>query len=211
MRCDAMLGRGMDGEAEEKPEGRRTRGKPPPRFNQETMERAALAYLERFACSAEQLRRVLWRRARLAAAFHGDDPNIAQIQIAALIDRYRQCGLLDDARYAEMKTACLRRRGASAKAVRARLSTKGVAAEIIAASLAEPEAQNEDHMTAELAAGVAYARRRRLGSFRSAPCAEAGRVHKDMAAMARAGFSAEVARRALAFASVDPACEDEDE
>ena len=40
----------------------------------ERLEKAALAYLERFAASSESLRRVLRRRVRRSAELHGTDP-----------------------------------------------------------------------------------------------------------------------------------------
>ena len=48
----------------------------------------------------------------------------------------------------------------------------------------------------ELAAAVATARRRRIGPFRRAP-ADAVAARKELAMLARAGFSQDVASRAL--------------
>ena len=47
----------------------------------------------------------------------------------------------------------------------------------------------------ELQSALAYARRRRMGPFR--PVGAAPDRHKEMASLARAGFPAEVAARAL--------------
>src|SRR5207237_232056 len=63
------------------------------------LEKWALGYLERFASSAENLRRVLRRRVRRRTS----DTETAQ-RAAALIDelveRYRASGLIDDTAYA---------------------------------------------------------------------------------------------------------------
>src|ERR1041385_9329481 len=63
------------------------------------LEKWALGYLERFASSAENLRRVLGRRARRRMR----DPEgllEARALIDALVARYRDSGLIDDAAYA---------------------------------------------------------------------------------------------------------------
>ena len=95
----------------------------------ELIERWALHYLERYASSAENLRRVLMRRVRRHS------PQTAP-QVAALIDalvaRYRESGLLDDAAYAAGRVQSLHRRGDSLQAIRARLAAKGVATSDVA-------------------------------------------------------------------------------
>ena len=46
----------------------------PAKITATSLNNIALHYLERFASSAENLRRVLLRRVRRAAAHHGSDP-----------------------------------------------------------------------------------------------------------------------------------------
>jgi regulatory protein len=58
----------------------------------------------------------------------------------------------------------------------------------------------EEMPDAEFAAAVAYAKRRRLGVFRAKADLSPERQRKDMAAMARAGFAIDLAKRALAGA-----------
>jgi len=177
--------------------------KPPRRISASYLENAALHYLERFASSAENLRRVLLRRVQRAASFHGDDPEVGTALVAALIERYRQAGLLDDAVYAGAKSRSLHRRGSSSRAIRQTLAAKGVAAEAIESALeglAEEAANDSGPEDAgrdvDLAAARNYARRRRLGLWRPAEKREAFR-EKDMAALGRAGFSWVTARKAL--------------
>lgn len=158
------------------------------------LERWALGYLERYASSAENLRRVLLRRARR----HGgaaDAERLAGVagMIEALLARYAAAGLIDDAAYAAGRAENLSRRGHSRRAIRARLAQKGVAAEVAAEALAALPASAADP---DLAAACAFARRRRLGPYRRGPADPT----RELAAFARAGFTRRVAEAVLACA-----------
>jgi regulatory protein len=154
----------------------------------ELIERWALDYLGRYASSSENLRRVLQRRIR--RRLPQDAPNSAAL-IEALIIRYREAGLLDDATYAAGKAESLNRRGDSLRSIRARLAGKGVSGTDVDEALSGLRAAAEDP---DLAAACAFARRRRLGPFRRV-AADHGR---ELAAFARAGFSRRVAEAVLA-------------
>jgi regulatory protein len=159
----------------------------------ELLERWALGYLGRYASSAENLRRVLMRRARRRS------PEAAQQAsglIDALVARYRQSGLIDDAAYSAGRVASLHRRGDSLKAIRARLAAKGVAAEIVADAVSGLRDTAADP---DLAAACAFARRRRLGPYRRA----AADPERELGAFARAGFDRRVAEAVLGCADID--------
>src|SRR4051812_10987193 len=168
----------------------RSRGQPrrvPPQY----LENAALHYLQRFASSAAQLRRVLMRKVVRSAEAHGGDPAEGAAWVEALIERYRSSGLLDDKLYAEAKAGSLHRRGASTRAIRGKLAVKGIDPDTAAAALAVVEAETGGDP--DSAAAAALARRRRLG-----PCRRGERAafrDKDLASLGRAGFSYETARR----------------
>jgi len=159
----------------------------------ELLERWALGYLGRYASSAENLRRVLMRRVRR----HSPDA-VAQAAglIDALVARYRQSGLIDDAAYTAGRIESLHRRGDSLRAIRARLAAKGVAAEIVADAVSGLSAGAPEP---DLAAACAFARRRRLGPYRRAPADRA----RELGAFARAGFSRRVAEAVLGCADID--------
>ena len=109
---------------------RRARPKPP---SKESLRRAALAYLERYASSSGNLRQVLQRRL-LRAEQRGlaHDCNEADIEgiIASLID----LGLLDDRSYAQSRVRSLHRRGWSRHRIRADMIRKGLAEEDVMAT-----------------------------------------------------------------------------
>lgn len=166
--------------------------KPPRRISAGYLENAALHYLERFASSTENLRRVLMRKVLRAAQHWGDDPAEGAALVEALIDRYQRAQLLNDSQYAEARSRSLHRRGGSTRMIRAKLAAKGVEADIIDGALDDLREDVGDDP--DLAAAVAFARRRRLGPFRPPEAREANR-DRDMAALGRAGFSHEIARK----------------
>jgi regulatory protein len=155
------------------------------------LDRWALHYLGRYASSAENLRRVLTRRVRRRAP----EAMPAAALIDALVARYRESGLLDDAAYAAARVRSLHRRGESMRALRARLAAKGVPAADIADAVSGLRAAAPDP---DLEAACAFARRRRLGPFRRAAADHA----RELGAFARAGFGRRVAEAVLACADV---------
>lgn len=167
----------------------------PKRLTAQHLENVALHYLQRFATSSGNLRRVLMRRVEKAARAAAEDAvrDEGAALVEALIARWQASGLLDDAAYAEAKVYSLRRRGASARAIRQTLAAKGIAGEAAEDCLSRLGAADAE---AELAAAVALARRRRLGPWRPAEARAAMRL-KDVAALARAGFGYDLAIRVI--------------
>lgn len=163
------------------------------------LDRVALHYLERFASSTANLRRMLLRRVDASAQAHDTDPAQGREWVEAMIERYTRQGLLNDAAYAEMKAGGLQRRGGSTRMIRQKLRAKGLDQTQVEAALEGLEGAESGE--ADLAAAIAYARRRRLGGFRidrdGTGAARTARRDKDIAAMARAGFDLETARRVV--------------
>src|SRR3569833_117057 len=162
--------------------------KPPSRMTETSLANAALFYLSRYASSSGNLRRVLMRKVARSAAHYGDDPAPLKPIVEALVARHCGTGAVNDALYAESQTRALRRRGGSTRAIVQKLNAKGVPAEIIAetaSALAEEEG-------GDLAAACRFARRRRLGPFRTGSREETRQ--RDMAALGRAGFEYQIAQ-----------------
>src|SRR5437773_8849005 len=152
------------------------------------IEKWALFYLERYASSAENLRRVLQRRVRRRLGSDGE----AGALIDALVARYRATGLLDDAAYADGRAKSGLARGRSLRRITAGLAAKGIGAADAAAAVAALG----DGGNAELAAACAFARRRHLGPFRRV---DADR-RRELAAFALAGFDRRTAEAVLGCA-----------
>ncbi len=179
--------RGSGGAAGGRAAGRRA-GRP---VTSDDLEQLALDYLARFASSAANLRRVLKDKVERSARLHDTNREAGLAAIEALIGRLVAAGALDDRRFAEGRAQSLFRRGASRRAIAGKLAEKGVGEAEIAAALASLDELAADP---DFAAAAAYAKRRRLGPFR-APTARAAQRNKDLAALGRAGFGFDVARR----------------
>ena len=164
----------------------------PRKATAQSLRNAALFYLQRYATSAENLRRVLMRRVERAAIAHGSDVQEGAEFVNEIIIRYRETGLLDDLVYAKAQTQSLRRRGNSLRTIRARLQAKGVAREDIELAFAELDLSVTD---ADLSAAVIIARRRRLGPWRLSDRADSRM--RDLATLARRGFSYAVSKQVI--------------
>ncbi|MBN8875390.1 MAG: RecX family transcriptional regulator [Rhodospirillales bacterium] len=163
---------------------------------------AALAHLARYATTEANLRRVLFRRIdRWSRAAEGEPEAIADAVRAAraaadrVVGRLVSAGAVSDAAFAESRARSLVRAGRSRRAIAATLAAKGVPSEL--AQAAAP-----DDPEAELGAALTLARRRRLGPFRTGE-ADLAQRQKELAILARAGFSQDVARRALAMEAAE--------
>lgn len=161
----------------------------------ETLEKNATSYLNRFDSSAANLRKVLQRGIRR----HGRqvDPDLvqrAEAYVEELIARYLASGLLNDQRYAATIAWSLRERGSSQRAIAHKLSARGVDAAAIQDAISE--ADRDRGVDGDLDAARRFARKRRLGPHRAAD-ERTARRDRDLGALARAGFSLEVACRVL--------------
>jgi regulatory protein len=165
----------------------------------ESLAQAALRYLARYAASEQSLRQALLNRLRRASLLNENFAANAETQMALrgvienIIDRHRKAGILNDTAFAAMKTQSLRRSGRSRRAIQRSLSLKGVAAPLIDMALADHEDECAD---AEVNAATVLARRRKFGPFRRGE-ATPEQLRRELAAMARAGFPLDVARRVL--------------
>lgn len=178
----------MAGEASGMPRDKRQVRKPPRRITPDYLQRAAMHYLERYAAPAAQLRRVLERKVVLSCRHHGDEPGRFSGLLDEVVARCVASGLVDDRRFAEARAASLRRRGQSTRAVAAKLAAKGVTRDLASeASAVEPED--------ELAAARIAAKRKRLGRWGKGD--RTINRQKDLAALARAGFSTAIARTVI--------------
>src|SRR3954463_6979106 len=79
----------------DKPNNRTKQQKP---VTAQYLENAALHYLQRFASSSANLRRVLMGKVERSARAHGTDREEGAAMVEALIERYLRSGLLEDRR-----------------------------------------------------------------------------------------------------------------
>ncbi len=175
------------------PAGNKRRG--PRRATHKHLQNAAEHYLARFATSTENLRRVLMRKVWRSAQVHETDADEGAAHVEEIIARCRDLGYLDDQAYADMQVRGLRGRGASARLIRQRLKEKGIEAETADAAMARFDDEDGGHEP-DFQAAVRLAQRRRLGPFDMTGTREERR-EKQLAALARAGFGYDVARRVI--------------
>ena len=161
------------------------------------LQNAAAFYLERYPSSAEGLRRVLNRRVAKAKMLDAPIMDNVQHAIDVVVAKFVDAGVVDDKAFAQTKARSLHRRGTSGRLTRQKLKMAGVdgdtldeAMEGLDVELDVTPAQRELH------AAAALARRRRLGPYRPAEDRKDHRV-RDLAAMARAGFAYDVAKKVI--------------
>ena len=172
---------------------RRKERRPPKKITPKYLNNVALWYLGRYASSAASLRRILMRRVHKSCAHHGDDVPVATEMVDELVARFVASSLIDDRQYATARAATLHRRGLAARRIRGQLFAKGLTTDDIDAAL---NALAEISADPEKDAARAYARRRRIGPW-GKPDGRAERREKELAAMGRAGFSWDLARRVV--------------
>jgi regulatory protein len=168
----------------------------PPPPDEGSLYQAALGHLARYAATEAGLRRVLLRRVDRWARTQTDPetaaPVIAEARRATeqVILRLARAGAVSDAAFAESRAKSLVRGGRSNRAVQARLIAKGVDPDVArSASARDPET--------ELAAALVLVRKRRIGGYRATDEVDAAVRMKELGMLARAGFSRDIAERAL--------------
>jgi regulatory protein len=172
-----------------------TRSGPP--VTQSSLQAAATSYLERYPSSADKLRRILQRR--VARARLREAPVMADVEqaIDAIVAKLVGSGVIDDKSFAQTKARALHRRGTSDRMTRHRLKLAGIDDETLKVALANLDRElDSDPAEREWRAAVALARRRRLGPFRAARDRASHRL-RDLAAMARAGFAYDLAKKVI--------------
>jgi regulatory protein len=146
-----------------------------------TLEKSALFRLERSSLSEKQLRDGLKRKCLRQQRAIDDE---VRAWIDDVVAKMKRLGFVDDERTAAARARSLRATGTSARGAMMKLKQKGIdgalAARVLAVVDEEPDA--------ELTAAREYVRRRRL---------TAKDPQKALAALARRGFSYDIAKRAL--------------
>jgi len=167
------------------------------------LQNTATFYLERYPSTAEGLRRVLTRRVRKAQMAEAPVMENVGQAIDAIVARFVEAGVLDDKAFAQTKARALHRRGTSTRLTRQKLKLAGIDADTLDSALAGLDGElDTDPARREWQAAAALARRRRLGPFRPAKDRKHCRA-RDLAAMARAGFDYDLARKVIDAADPD--------
>lgn len=145
----------------------------------------ALYYLKRYETSTANLRQVLRKRVNDYAFYNKEfDKQEAYAWIEDIVADFLRYGYVNDERFAEIKIRDYKQMGKSVRYIKAKLKEKGLSDDLVEQLL---ETQDYD----ELEAALKFARKKRIGRFRATD-KQAEYKQKDMAALARAGFSYDV-------------------
>jgi len=174
-----------------KPTTKRTTKRPGKLPTKRRLTNIATFYLKRFSSSAENLRQVLRRRVLKMTPEQPELRPEAYTAIDEVVASFVASGALNDERYAAAKVRYDQALKKPRLKTAAKLRAKGVAAATIKHAIA-----TESSDEADFEAGLAIARRRRLGPYRTT---ERTREtdHKDLAALARAGLDFKTAKKVL--------------
>ena len=155
------------------------------KITQQRLKNIALYYLKRYETSVANLRQVLQKRVNDYAYQNKEfDKHQAYAWIEEIIADFCRFNYVNDERFAELKIKDYQAMGKSVRYIKNKLKEKGVDAEIVNNLLEEQEYD-------ELEAALKFAKKKRIGRFR--PTDKQGEYkQKDMAALARAGFSYDI-------------------
>jgi len=174
---------------------RERKRRPTPPLTAGWLRSEAARHLQRWPASEVRIRRLMWKRVKRAQSFHGGTTDEAAVLVNEAIASLISATLIDDARLARLWVVSLRRRGTSTRMIRQKLREKGVASshidEALTASVSDEEGDPEQ------ASALAYAKRRRLGPYRKPYDDSWERKRKDMATLARVGFSFGIAKEII--------------
>lgn len=164
-------------------------------ITEKRLHHITLYYLTRFDASAGKVRAMLKRRLMKAKMAGQEIPSNASQWIENVISDMRRLGYLNDSRYAENKMRLLVHQGKSIQFMTLKLKEDGIDADTIQALLI-------DLMVSDLEQARRLVARKKIGGYR--PLGQQQLCYqKDLATLARAGFSYETARTALALVEED--------
>lgn len=181
------------------PPRRRTKSDPTP-LTRDELEAYAVSYLGKFDCTVARMRQVLLRKLDKNAARPSNasdtETTIAtgRPDVERIIERFLEVGYLNDERFARGLAHSLFARGMAPRKAIERLRQRGVTSDLAQHVIQECTQSGET----ELVSAARLVRRKRLGWCRSDETLRKERAQRDLAALARSGFSFDVARRALA-------------
>ena len=142
------------------------------------LKNIALFYLERYDASSAKLTDVLKRRVKKFKMQELDIPKETNTWIQQIVQECQNLGYIDDKRYAEHQVNLLSSQGKSARFIVQKLKTAGIDDDLIQSFLDKDD---------DLERAKIFAHKKRLGTD----------YQKDLAKLARAGFSYEIAKQVL--------------
>jgi len=162
------------------------------------LEGHALRYAARWETTRRGVAELLERKVRERCERTGESPEAVLARVPGIVEELVARRYVDDRRFATQLTERLRRQGRSRAQIQMQLRRKGVPDGLILEQLRERDGDGADaERDAELQAAWRLARRRRLGPHCPDPERRAALRERHLAALARQGFSREIAERVI--------------
>lgn len=151
-------------------------------LNEESLNRLAIRYVERYATSRHKLAAYLHRKIR-ERGWQDDNPP----PVEELVERVAELGYIDDALYAQTKASSLSRRG---------YGTRRVSHALYQAGISEEDGREAFRISESNAWAAAdkFARKKRIGPYAETP-QEPDDCRRQLQAFLRAGHDFELASR----------------
>lgn len=159
---------------------------------EEALKNLALRYVARFPCTTDKLRKHLAKKMREALDANEAQPGDGRKWIDGVIATLTRVRLLDDNAYAGARALTLHRRGRATSLIVRDLAQRG-APEAAIAHARDALAESCEHP--DLSAAARLAKKKRLGPFATTQPLTQDVRRKHLAALARGGFSFDIARR----------------
>lgn len=152
----------------------------------------AVHYLGRYSASRQRLREVLGRFA-MRKLDHLPTTEVRDA-IEAVIEKCVSIGYVDDAQFAASQARSQRRQGRSKLGIKQKLSVHRLDDDVIRDAL---EDADEGVSDGDLMAAIRFARRRRFGPYQTDKSPDPDKRRRQMASLARAGFSMKICRQVI--------------
>lgn len=153
----------------------------------------ALYYLSRYEATTGKVRDVLKRRLMTAERRGEEIPNEAPAWIEKIIAQMVDLGYIDNNRYAENTFRRLTEAGKSVRSIAYKLKQAGLEEDVLSDLIEEQETTSGE---LDLTSALKLVKKRKLGLYRP-ESQRAAYAQKDLALLGRAGFSYEIAQKAL--------------
>ncbi len=163
------------------------------KITQKRLYNIALYYLSRYEATTQKVREILQRRL-IKASLQGEEiPTQAQDWIENIIKEMLHLGYIDNNRYAENTFRRLSETGKSIRSISYKLKQAGIDDETLSQLISEQEKSSTE---LDLASALKLVKKRKLGIYRPESIRQQY-AQKDLAILGRAGFSYEIAQKAL--------------
>ena len=161
------------------------------KMSKNRLKNIALHYLERFDSSADNLRQVLKRRLVNYARQTDDfDLSAAETWIEEIITDFERLGYVNDLRFAEFKIDDYLNAGKPERYIRQKMMQKGIDENTVDGILQNREFDEE-------AMAARFARKKKIGPWRSDEESRRINRQKDLATIVRAGFNYDTAQKII--------------